>query len=204
MKGYTYFEPTLQGTEFCLISNTITKPIFKEESYKIGWFYLNSLSLSITHQFGKASNGSIKVYSGKFIEDQLNEDVKNYLQLSYNYDALDVANNIPDDLEEYIYPDIYHKYDVVDALDDGCIIDDGNNNVFIDNQTCNEYSIKELKNRYSSIKQSVGIEIKLLGFSFYSYPTAITYEYHIPIEDPWNKNGQQYLRILFDFADLKR
>jgi len=204
MKGYTYFEPTLQGTDFFLISNTITKPLFKEKNYKFGWFYLNSSSLSITHQFGKASNGSIKVYSGKFIDNQLNEDVKNYLQLSYNYDALDVNDNIPDNLEEYIYPDIYHRYDVVDALDESCIIDDGNNNVSIDNHNCNEYSIKELKNRYSSIKQSIGLEIKLLGFSFYSYPTAITYEYHIPIEDPWNKNGQQYLRILFDFADLKR
>jgi hypothetical protein len=204
MKGYTYFEPTLQGTELFLISNTLTKSIFKEQSYKFGWFYFNSLSLSLTHQFGKASNGSIKVYSGKFIDSQLSEDVKNYLQLSYNYDALDVDNNIPDHLEEYIYPDIYHKHDVVNALDDNCVIDDGNNNISLDNQSCTEYSIKELKNRYASIKHSVGIEIKLLGFSFYSYPTALTYEYHIPLEDPWNKTGQQYLKILFDFADLKR
>ena len=39
----------------------------------------------------------------------------------------------------------------------------------------------------------------VLGFSFYSYPTALTYEYHIPISDPWNTRGKQYLRILFDF-----
>ena len=67
------------------------------------------------------------------------------------------------------------------------------------NQECNFYSITELKNRYKSIKQSIGIELKLYGFSFYSYPTAITYEYQIPISDPWNKKGQQYLKVLFDF-----
>ena len=50
-----------------------------------------------------------------------------------------------------------------------------------------------------NIKQSIGIELKLYGFSFYSYPTAITYEYHIPILDPWNNRGQQYLKVLFDF-----
>ena len=43
------------------------------------------------------------------------------------------------------------------------------------------------------------MEVKLLGFSFYSYPTALTYEYHIPVKDPWNNKGQQYLKILFDF-----
>ena len=79
-----------------------------------------------------------------------------------NYDALDVADNIPDDLEDYIYPDIYHKYDVVNALDGNCVIDEGNNNVSIDNTVCNEYSISELKNRYNSIKQSIGLEFKLL------------------------------------------
>jgi len=204
MKGYTYFEPTMQGTELFLISNTLTKPIFKEKSYKVGWIYLNSLSLSITHQFGKASNGSIKVYSGKFIESELTEPIKNYLQLSNNYDALDISDNIPDVLESYIYPDIYHRYDVVDAIDTNCLIDNGSNEITIDNQICNEYSITELKDRYAAIKHSIGLEIKLLGFSFYSYPTALTYEYHIPIEDPWNTKGQQYLRLLFDFADLKR
>ena len=82
------------------------------------------------------------------------------------------------------------------------MIDDNGEN--INSQLCEEYSISELKDRYAAIKHSLGIELKLLGFSFYSYPTALTYEYHIPIEDPWNAKGQQYLRILFDFADLKR
>ena len=58
------------------------------------------------HQFGRAYNGKIKVYSGKFIGRQLNEDLINFLQLSYNWDGLDVNDDIPDNLEEYIYPDI--------------------------------------------------------------------------------------------------
>ena len=60
-------------------------------------------------------------------------------------------------------------------------------------------SIKDLKSQYDKYKQSIGFELKLYGFSFYSYPTAVTYEYHIPVSDPWNTLGKQYLRILFDF-----
>ena len=59
--------------------------------------------------------------------------------------------------------------------------------------------ISDLKERYESYIHSIGLEIKLLGFSFYSYPTAVTYEYYFPVSDPWNTIGKQYLRILFDF-----
>ena len=199
LRGYTYFEPTLQGTKFFLVTNSFTKPIFKEQNYKLGWLYFNSLSLSFIHQFGKATDGSIKVYSGKFIEDKLSEDQKNYLQLNDDFDALDILDEIENQIEDYVFPDIYHKYDSVDSLDPNCYDEN-----FVINSSCNEYSIRELKNRYAAIKHSIGIELKLLGFSFYSYPTALTYEYHIPMNDPWNKSGQQYLRLLFDFADFKR
>jgi len=60
-------------------------------------------------------------------------------------------------------------------------------------------TMSDLKNRYNSYKQSLGFEIKLYGFSFYSYPTALTYECHIPISDSWNSETRQYLKILFDF-----
>ena len=201
MKGYTYFEPTLQGTKYFLVTNSITKPIFKEQNYKLGWLYLNSFSLSFIHQFGKSSDGSIKVYSGKFIDNKLDEDLRNFLQLSDDWDGLDVLNEIDDDKEKYIFPDIYHKHDSVDLLDADCYQENLEGDITL---LCEEYSIRELKERYSAIKQSIGLEFKLLGFSFYSYPTALTYEYHIPINDPWNNNGQQYLRLLFDFADFKR
>ena len=50
-------------------------------------------------------------------------------------------------------------------------------------------------------KFSSGIEIRLNGFSFYSYPTAIEYSYHIPymthLKDDYNP--KQYLKILFNF-----
>ena len=119
-------------------------------------------------------------------EGETNQDIIRYLQLSEHYDGLDVDDIIPDEYEEYIFPDIYHEYDVVEAIDN-----------LTDYK--NLHSIKELKERYNSIKQSLGLELKILGFSFYSYPTALTYEYHIPINDPWNKKGQQYLKVLFDF-----
>ena len=166
----------------------------------MGWLYLNSLTVSMIHQFGRASNGQIKVYSGHYIEEYLEdeEDTENYILLSDDFDALDIYDNIDDELEDFIFPDIYHAYDVVDEAEDNCY--EINNSGLLElNQECNFYSITELKNRYKNIKQSIGIELKLYGFSFYSYPTAITYEYHIPISDPWNNRGQQYLKVLFDF-----
>ena len=201
MKGYTYFEPTLQGTDSFMITNSITAPVFKEKNFKLGWMYFNSLSFSFMHQFGRAYNGKIKVYSGKFIGSQLNEDLINSLQLSYNWDGLDVNDNIPDNLEEYIYPDIYHNYDVVNQLDDECILCWSRNLHQQEEEGCLLSRLLQLnlKKRYEAVKHSIGMEIKLLGFSFYSYPTALTYEYHIPIKDPWNNKGQQYLKILFDF-----
>jgi len=60
-------------------------------------------------------------------------------------------------------------------------------------------NIIDLKERYNAYKYTMGIEIKLLGYSFYSYPTALTYEYHVPLSDPWDNKGKQYLKILFDF-----
>jgi hypothetical protein len=47
-------------------------------------------------------------------------------------------------------------------------------------------------------KLSTGIECRLHGFSFFSYPTAIAYEYHRPLSDPEEK-GKHYFTILFDY-----
>ena len=65
---------------------------------------------------GKAEDGSIMLYSGHFIDEKLedellqnnsNETIKRHLQLNRNFDALDIDNLIPNELEDYIYPDIY-------------------------------------------------------------------------------------------------
>ena len=47
-------------------------------------------------------------------------------------------------------------------------------------------------------KLSAGIEFRLQGFSFYSYPTAIAYEYHNPINEK-NESGKHYVTLLFDY-----
>ena len=47
-------------------------------------------------------------------------------------------------------------------------------------------------------KISGGLELRGSGFSFFSYPTAVSYEYHNPITD-FEKKGNHYLTILFDF-----
>ncbi|MEE2859121.1 MAG: hypothetical protein VX820_05345 [Candidatus Neomarinimicrobiota bacterium] len=47
-------------------------------------------------------------------------------------------------------------------------------------------------------KLSYGLEFRINGFSFYSYPTAIGYEFHQPIDDIDNK-GKHYFTLLFDY-----
>ena len=47
---------------------------------------------------------------------------------------------------------------------------------------------------------SIGIEFRALSYSFFSYPTALQYEYYIPyMEQDSIDNGKHYLSILFDF-----
>ncbi len=48
-------------------------------------------------------------------------------------------------------------------------------------------------------KLSTGIEVRTSGFSFFGYPTAIGYEYHVPVSDASEKKGKQYVMVLFDF-----
>ena len=89
-------------------------------------------------------------------------------------------------MEPFIYPDIYSQYDGWQK----------DNPEMLNGK---HMSMTDLKNMYKSYKQSVGFEIKLYGFSFYSYPTALTYECHIPVSDSWNSEARQYLKILLDF-----
>ena len=56
-------------------------------------------------------------------------------------------------------------------------------------------SFSEFSDNY---KLSAGLECRLQGFSFYSYPTAIAYEYHQPINDISEK-GKHYFTLLFDY-----
>ena len=53
MKGYTYFEPTLQGTDSFMITNSITKPIFKDQNFKLGWIELEVLNSSLSPHLSK-------------------------------------------------------------------------------------------------------------------------------------------------------
>ena len=48
------------------------------------------------------------------------------------------------------------------------------------------------------LKLSAGIELRLYGYSVYSYPLAIEYEYHIAKS---YDEGKHYFKILFDFVE---
>jgi hypothetical protein len=201
-KGYTFYEPTLQGPRQFLISNSLNFPIVTQKSIRIGHLYLNSISIGLSHQISKSFNGKIMVNNIGYNLDDISDNgllvdfqnsnnenslyvdgygsLQEYLDLNSAIDGLDKNNIITDNFETFLYPDIFAEYD---------------DNAFV----VKGKSIQELKSRYNAYKHSIGIEMRLLGFSFYSYPTALTYEYHIPVSDPWNTMGKQYLRILFDF-----
>ncbi len=51
----------------------------------------------------------------------------------------------------------------------------------------------------SEYKVSAGVELRLSGYSFFGFPTAVNYEYHIPVGDSDVTSGKQYLTVLFDF-----
>ena len=51
---------------------------------------------------------------------------------------------------------------------------------------------------YKDYKLSSGIEFRFQGYSFYSYPSAISYEFHKPISD-FDEKGKHYFTFLFDF-----
>ena len=71
-------------------------------------------------------------------------------------------------------------------------------NVYNDNEEDYE-TMEQLKNRYNSTKQSIGLIVKLFGFSFYSYPTALTYECHMPYKNSLDSDSRHYIKLLFDF-----
>ena len=49
---------------------------------------------------------------------------------------------------------------------------------------------------YDGFKFSRGLELRLFGYNFYSYPLAINYEYH---KSDDNIDGKHYFKLLFDF-----
>ena len=51
---------------------------------------------------------------------------------------------------------------------------------------------------YKDYKLSSGIEFRFQGYSFYSYPSAISYEFHKPVSD-FDEKGKHYFTFLFDF-----
>ena len=61
--------------------------------------------------------------------------------------------------------------------------------------------INEINNfiKEGRYKVSSGVELRLNGFSFYSYPTAIEYSYHVPLLDGNYDIAKQYIKILFNF-----
>lgn len=47
-------------------------------------------------------------------------------------------------------------------------------------------------------KFSTGLELRIHGFSFYAYPTALEYEYHQAVNDS-EESGKHYVSLLFGF-----
>ena len=68
----------------------------------------------------------------------------------------------------------------------------------------NEIITGKPKNWFSDVNfgESIGCELRLAGFSFYSYPTAFSYEIHYPLANDYeNPQPKHYFTILFDFQE---
>ena len=180
LKGYTYYEPTLQGPKLFMLNNEVSMRLFSEKSYGPELFALSAASIGFILQSGRAYDSRIIVLDWSYddcsqCEQQLSDwfdtdDINNI-----EFDALDKDNRIPFAYEDSITVNVYG-----------------------DNPN-DEETMKDLKTRYDRFKQTFGISLKVFGFSFYSYPTALTYEWHAPYKDPMNSQGRHYLKILFDF-----
>jgi len=195
IKGYTFFDPILQGTDLILLTNQIRFPIIDKKNIGIPTFYINAITFGFINQFARAYNASINAKA--FIVDPFaNFDLEEFVgpaiaNKTEEFDAMDRLNRIPSEYEDSIYVDIYKLYD----------------NYKLQNQDLEELekfyknaeTMTDLKERYHKFKHSIGLEFRLYAFSFYSFPMAITYEYHNIPDDFLKTKGRQYLKILFDF-----
>ena len=187
IKGYSFYEPSIQGPELFIINNEISFQLFQEKSFGLSMLSLSAASISLFYQTGRSNNAKILIGSTNWSYDNLEsneiDDAFNELFVVHetdqleniDFDALDRDNYIPDEYENRIMVNVYNT----DEKD--------------------YESMKDLKYRYKRYKHSFGIGFKLFGFSFYAYPTALSYEYHAPYKDPVNKKTRHYIKLLFDF-----
>ena len=111
LRGYTYYDITVQGTNLMVHTLTLRLPVFLEQNIPFWHLILQNASLGFVAQYGDGFQGSW------------------------------------------------------------------------------------LRHRY---KSSVGMELRLNGYSFYVFPFALTYELHRPLDDDL-KGYRHYVSLLFDF-----
>tara|TARA_B100000959_G_C14848849_1_gene569227 strand:- start:854 stop:1033 length:180 start_codon:yes stop_codon:yes gene_type:complete len=51
------------------------------------------------------------------------------------------------------------------------------------------------------IKYSNGVELRVNGSSFYAFPFALSYEYHMPLDVLEENSSKHYIKLLFDFME---
>ena len=195
LKGFTFFDPILQGTDLLVLTNQIRFPVFTKKTYGIPTFYINAMAIGFVSQYARAYNASITAKAFR-VDPESSFDLEDFVGISVanrieEFDALDRLNYIPNQYEDSIFVDIYKLYDNYKLEND----DPDELEKFYNNAE----TIKDLKERYNQFKHSIGIEFRLFAFSFYSFPMAISYEYHNIPEDFLKTKGRQYLKILFDF-----
>jgi hypothetical protein len=115
LKGYTFYNEYLTGTQQIILTSETRMPIFLEKNYTFAHLNIQNMSLGMIAQSG----GSFDNHISDFIEEK--------------------------------------KY-----------------------------------------KYSVGLELRLNGFSFYAYPTALEYEYHQAVNET-EESGKHYVSLLFGF-----
>ena len=169
-----------------MLNNEVSFQIFSEKAFGPSMFLLSAASFSLFYQTGKSYSAKILIDSNHWSYENLEEDEIKHLKELLSTDETDQLENI--------------EFDALDR--DDYIPDEYENNIMVNVYNTDEQdyeSMRDLKYRYNRDKHSFGVGFKLFGFSFYNYPTALSYECHAPYKDPVNKKSRHYIKLLFDF-----
>ena len=77
MKGYTFYDSTLSGSNLALTTLKVRQPIFREKSFPVGPFIFQNMSFGFIGQVGGGFSGKIENWTNDELEGQKAPPCKN-------------------------------------------------------------------------------------------------------------------------------
>ena len=158
--------------------------------------FLNRWTLSVSNQMGYISNNDVDSFFHFYLGGMPGLKGYSFYSIKGTRSLLfDATIRFPLFTEKHYKA----KWTIFQNSTFGAIMQAGDAWGHVENQEIKKFELKK----------SVGLQWRINGFSFYNYPTAIEFEYHLPLdtfEDEINEqkilygeNGRSYFKILFDF-----